>query len=394
MGKTVVLGITGSIAAYKAAELAGALKKKGVAVRAILTRAGAEFITPLTLETITGAPVALDMFRRDAPFEIEHISLAKAADCFLVAPASADFLAKAACGIADDMLTTTLLATTAPVVVAPAMNVNMYRNPVVQENIGKLKARGFHFVAPESGMLACGDEGEGRLAAVETILARVMELLYPKRDFEGKRMLVSAGPTVERLDPVRYLTNRSTGRMGYAIAQALAERGAQVTLISGPTQLAAPEGIKRVDVVSAADMLAAIEARFDDCDGLVMAAAPADFTPREAAEHKLKKSGAPLSLELVPTADILKTLLPRKQRQIVAGFAAETRDWDENARKKLNEKGLDLIACNDVTRSDAGFAADTNQFTLHWPDGRREDGPLLPKLEAAHWLLDRLAVLL
>ena len=389
--KNVVLGVTGSIAAYKACDIVSRLRKQGVDVHVILTRAGAEIITPIALETMSANPVVVDMFHRENPWEVEHISLAKRADVFLVAPATANFLGKAAHGIADDMLTTTILATRAPVLVAPAMNVNMYENPVVQENIALLKKRGWHFIEPDAGLLACGDVGKGRLAEPEAIVAAAMELLYPRRDLAGKHVLVSAGPTQERIDPVRYITNRSSGKMGYAIAEAAAARGARVTLISGPVTLPVPEGVERVNVISSQDMFEAVHAAFDSCDGLIMAAAPADFTPAAFAEQKIKKNGREgMTLELAATRDILKSIGERKRQQRVMGFAAETEHLAENAAKKLEAKNLDMIAANDVTAAGAGFAVDTNAVTLYKRDGSSEQSGTMPKRALADWLLDRL----
>ena len=389
--KNVVLGVTGSIAAYKACDIVSRLRKQGVDVHVILTRAGAEIVTPLALETMSANPVVVDMFHRENPWEVEHISLAKRADVFLVAPATANFLGKAAHGIADDMLTTTILATRAQVLVAPAMNVNMYENPVVQENIALLKKRGWHFIEPDAGLLACGDVGKGRLAEPETIVAAAMELLYPRRDLAGKHVLVSAGPTQERIDPVRYITNRSSGKMGYAIAEAAAARGARVTLVSGPVTLPVPEGVERVNVISSQDMFEAVHAAFDSCDGLIMAAAPADFTPAAFAEQKIKKNGREgMTLELAATRDILKSIGERKRQQRVMGFAAETEHLAENAAKKLEAKNLDMIAANDVTAAGAGFAVDTNAVTLYKRDGSSEQSGTMPKRALADWLLDRL----
>ena len=389
--KCVVLGVTGSIAAYKACDVVSRLRKQNMDVHVILTRAGAEIITPLALETMSANPVVVDMFHRETPWEVEHIALAKRADVFLVAPATANFLGKAAHGIADDMLTTTILATHAPVLVAPAMNVNMYENPAVQENIAALKTRGWHFVEPDAGILACGDVGKGRLAEPEAIVSAVMALLFPRRDLAGKHVLVSAGPTQEKIDPVRYITNRSSGKMGYAVAEAAAARGACVTLVSGPVSLPVPEGVERVSVVSSADMFEAVHAAFGACDGLVMAAAPADFTPATAAEQKIKKNGREgITLELSATRDILKSIGERKENQRVMGFAAETEHLAENAAKKLSAKNLDMIAANDVTAAGAGFAVDTNAVTLYKRDGSAEHSGIMTKRALADWLLDRL----
>ncbi len=388
--KCVVLGITGSIAAYKACDIVSRLKKADIDVRVILTDAGAKFITPLALESIAHTPVVTDMFNRCAPWEVEHIALAKRADVFLIAPASANFLGKAACGVADDMLTTTILATRAPVLVAPAMNTNMYLHPQVQANIQTLKARGYRFIEPAEGMLACGDSGIGRLAETDAILASVLQALQHKRDLAGKRILVSAGPTRERIDPVRYITNRSSGKMGYALAEAAAARGAMVTLVSGPVNLTAPEDVKKIDVQSSEDMYNALTARFDACDAVLMAAAPADFTPENVAEQKIKKDGAGLSLSLQPTRDILAALGKQKKNQRMLGFAAETQSLEKNALAKLEKKRLDMIAANDVTAAGVGFGVETNAVTLYRADGSKEQSGMMTKRALADWLLDRL----
>ena len=388
--KHVVMGVTGSIAAYKACDIISALRKSGVDVHVILTHAGAEIITPLTLETISGNRVVKDMFDSDRHFEVEHISLAKLADLFLVAPATANFIGKMASGIADDMLTTTVMATTAPMMIAPAMNTNMYLDAATQANIENLKRRGCEFIAPATGHLACGDEGIGKLAAVEDIVRAVLDKLNVKRDLEGKRVLVTAGPTREAIDPVRYITNRSSGKMGYAIAEAAAERGADVTLISGPVSLRTPAGVKRVDIVSSDELCDSVIERFPGCDILVMAAAPADFTPAEFSSEKIKKGGDNLTLNLRATRDILKTIAPLKSNQKVMGFAAETHNVENNAIEKLKRKKLDFIAANDVTAEGAGFGTDTNIITLYGADGSREHSGMVTKREAADWLLDRL----
>lgn len=390
-GKTVVLGVTGSIAAYKACDIISGLKKQGLNVRVILTEAGAKIITPLALEAMSGAPVVTNMFSREAPWEIEHISLAKAADLFLIAPATANFLAKAAHGIADDMLSTTILATHAPILVAPAMNSAMYLNPVVQENMAILEKRGYGFIRPASGRLACGDEGVGKLAAVEDIIAAAMAALYPRQDLKGKRILVSAGPTRERIDPVRYITNRSSGKMGYAIARAAAERGAEVTLVSGPVTLTPPQGVELVNIVSSADMFEAVTSRFDACDALIMAAAPADFTPAKAVEQKIKKQGGGMELSLVNTQDILAAVGARKGGRTLMGFAAESENLAENAKAKLQRKNLDFIAANDILAMDAGFGVDTNRVTLYDDGGGSRDSGPMTKEALADWLLDALA---
>lgn len=389
--KTLVLGITGSIAAYKACDIISRLRKQDVQVRVILTKAGSQFITPLALETISHAPVITDMFNREAPWEVEHISLAKQADAFLIAPASANFLGKAANGIADDMLTTTILATRAPVLVAPAMNSAMYLHPAVQENMRRLAQRGYTFIQPESGHLACGEEGIGRLAEVDAIVDAAMKAMHPRRDLEGKRILVSAGPTQEAIDPVRYITNHSSGKMGYALARAAAARGAAVTLVSGPVSLATPQGVEIVPVVSSADMFRAIDARFDACDALIMAAAPADFTPQSPQQQKIKKQGGGMSLNLRNTRDILGAMGQRKEGRVLMGFAAESERLAENAQAKLRRKNLDYIAANDILAQDAGFAVDTNRVILYDQKGGARDSGPMTKDALADWLLDILS---
>jgi phosphopantothenoylcysteine decarboxylase/phosphopantothenate--cysteine ligase len=387
--KTVVLGVTGSIAAYKSAEIVSRFRKLAVNVRVILTSAGSKFITPLTLETLSHAPVITDMWSRETPWEVEHISLAKAADAFLVAPASADFIAKAAYGIADDMLTTTLLATRAPVIVAPAMNSFMYSNPAVRENIAKLKQRGFIFIEPEEGLLACGDTGSGRLAEPSLIVEKVTFLLYRKKDLIGKRIIVSAGPTREQIDPVRFISNRSTGKMGFAIAEAAGERGAEVTLVAGKTDIQAPSCRERVDVISTEDMFRAIDERFTNCDALIMAAAPADFTPANVSDHKIKKKeNLSLTLELKPTPDILSGMGGKKENRLLVGFAAETNNIEAYAREKLTAKNLDMIAANNVSEKGSGFETDTNSVTMYFKDGSVKSSGMKSKREVADFILD------
>ncbi len=387
---SVVIGITGSIAAYKAPMIASALIKRGVEVHAAMTKAAAEFIAPLTLETICARPVASDLFSRQAPYEVEHISLAKRAEVFLVAPATANFIAKLAAGIADDFLSSTILATRAPILIAPAMNTNMWQNPVTQQNVKTLMERGVEFILPEAGRLACGDEGAGRLADVDEIVERVLAKLAKKRDFEGLSFLISAGPTREAIDPVRFLSNRSSGKMGYALAEAAVARGADVTLVSGPVSLNAPHGAERVPVTSAAQMHTAIIDRLKDADVLIMAAAVADYTVAAPSAQKLKKGGD-MTLELVRTQDILSgAMASKKSGQLFVGFAAETNDVERYALDKLARKGLDMIAANDVSRQDAGFEADTNAVTVFHADGARQELPLAGKRIIADGILDEI----
>jgi len=391
----IVLGVTGGVAAYKAAELVRRLQQEGFSVEVVMTRAACEFVRPLTFAALSGKKVITDLFAEaggeaNLDSAIEHIAVAQRADLLLVAPATADVLAKFSRGISDDFLSTLYLATTAPVVVAPAMNVNMWNHPATQENIERLRSRGVHVVQPDEGYLACGMTGAGRLAGQDAIVAAVREVLRVRLDLAGQTVLVTAGPTQEAIDPVRFLTNRSSGRMGYAVAEAAAQRGAKVILISGPTALETPDGVTRVDVGTAADMLAAAEQHFAEASLAIFAAAVADYRPAEAAAEKMKRSGSQesISLQLVANPDILATLARKKGNRLVVGFAAETERVAENARKKLQAKNADLIVANDVTAEGAGFDVDTNVVTLFSRDGRDLPLPKLTKREVAHRILD------
>ena len=385
----VVLGVTGGIAAYKSAEIASQLKKQGHDVYVIMTKHATEFIAPLTFETLTNHPVVVDMFTRETPWEVEHIALAKRADVFFVAPASANFLGKYANGIADDMLTTTVLATKAPVVLAPAMNTNMWSNAIVQKNVEALKSFGVSMVGPGSGYLACGDLGQGRMSEPEEIVEAVHDALAQK-DLNGKRILVTAGPTRETVDPVRYITNHSSGKMGFAIARAAKRRGAAVTLIHGPVALPLPYGVEECAVISTQDMLEAVQDRFLDCDLLIMAAAPADFTMQEQSNRKIKKvDGQPMVWQLKQTQDILGALSSKRNGQVVVGFAAETNDVQSYAMDKLQRKRLNMIVANDVTQKGAGFGTDTNIVTVVHEDGRICPHDIAPKEEIADFILDQ-----
>lgn len=392
--RTVVLGVTGCIAAYKSAEIVRGLQKAGVRVKVVMTEHACEFVGPTTFRALTREPVAVDLF--DEPGDpIHHVSLAQEADAMLIAPCTANVLAKLACGIADDLLTTTALALTAPLLIAPAMNVHMYENPATRNNMGVLHTRGAHFIEAGDGYLACGEVGKGRLADVDEIVAQTLRALGVKRDLQGRRVLVTAGPTVEAIDPVRYLTNRSSGKTGYAIAQAAALRGADVTLVSGPTALAAPQGVRTVGVESAREMLAAADEAFADCDIAVFSAAVSDMRPKETAAHKLKKGAADAELstiELVENPDILATLASAKTSQVVVGFAAETDDVLENAQAKLAKKNADLIVANDVS-GEIGFGTEDNKVWLVSADGVL-DVPRLAKGEIADIVLDRAVLLL
>jgi phosphopantothenoylcysteine decarboxylase/phosphopantothenate--cysteine ligase len=389
----IILGVTGCIGAYKAAEVLRELQERGAMVRVIMTRSAREFIGPLTFEALSGHPVISEMFEPGLNAEIKHIEVARWADLLLVAPATANAIARFAHGLADDMLSTVYISATCPVVVAPAMNVEMWHHPATQENIATLRSRGVEIIEPESGYLACGDVGEGRLAEPQEIAVRAMEVLSRSpamvRDLEGQHVLITAGPTCENIDPVRFITNRSSGKMGYALAEAALARGAEVTLISGPTNLIPPAGARFVSVWSTEEMYAAVMKHLDRAMIVVKAAAVADYRPKEARASKMKKSEGDLILEFEQTPDILAEIGRRKDHQIVVGFAAETDDPIENGQKKLREKNLDLIVINDVTAEGAGFSVDTNRVTLMDRDGRVVELPLLPKREVADRIFDQ-----
>lgn len=389
-GKTVVLGVTGGIACYKAASLASALVKQHANVQVLMTENATRFISPITFEQLTGNKVLVDTFDRSFQHSVAHVSVADRADFVLIAPATANVLAKLAHGLADDMLTTTVLACNCPKAAAPAMNTKMYENPVTQDNIAALRRYGWEIVEPASGRLACGAVGKGKLPEPEQLLEVCLHQLAHSKDMIGKRVLVTAGPTREALDPVRYLTNHSSGRMGYAIAKAASSRGAEVTLVSGPTALPRPGYVEVVDVVSAQDMYAAVTDRADQMDIIIKAAAVADYRPANIADQKMKKSDDELSIPLERTKDILAELGARKQPgQFLCGFSMETEHLLENSQKKLVKKHLDLIAANNVKVEGAGFGVDTNVLTLISPDGVRKL-PLLSKDEAANALLDEI----
>ena len=386
----VVLGVTGGIAVYKACELLRLLQKRGIDVFVVMTQNACRFVAPLTFETLSGHPVAVDTFDRPQTWEVEHIALAKRADLFLIAPATANIMGKMACGIADDMLSTTVMATRAPVLVAPAMNTGMWENAAVQQNVKTLQARGVEIVAPVSGHLACGDSGAGKLEDVAVIAERACELLFAKKDMEGLRVMVTAGPSREALDPVRYISNRSSGKMGYAIAQAAQKRGAEVTLLSGPVAIEAPQGVKLVPFTTTQELLDRASELAQEQDLLIQAAAPADYRAKEIAPQKIKKQGGePMTFTLVENPDVAATLGKAKRSgQVFVGFAAETNDVLAHARDKLARKNLDMIVANDVTRPGAGFDVDTNIVTLITKDGQ-EALPMMSKAEVAQRILDR-----
>ena len=390
----VVLGVTGGIAVYKACELLRLLQKRGIDVFVVMTQNACRFVAPLTFETLSGHPVAVDTFDRPQTWEVEHIALAKRADLFLIAPATANIIGKMACGIADDMLSTTVMATRAPVLVAPAMNTGMWESAAVQQNVKILQARGVQFVMPASGHLACGDSGAGKLEDVETIAERAREMLFAKRDMEGLHVMVTAGPSREALDPVRYISNRSSGKMGYAIAQAAQKRGAEVTLLSGPVALAAPQGVKLVSFTTTQELLDKASELAAAQDVLIQAAAPADYRAKEIAPQKIKKQGGePMTFTLVENPDVAATLgRAKKAGQVFVGFAAETNDVLAHAQDKLVRKNLDMIVANDVTRPGAGFDVDTNIVTLITKEGQ-EALPMMSKAEVADRILDHVLAL-
>jgi phosphopantothenoylcysteine decarboxylase/phosphopantothenate--cysteine ligase len=386
-GKTVVLGVTGGIACYKAAALCSKLTQAGADVRVIMTESATKFVAPLTFQTLSRHDVAVDTFDEKDASVVSHIDLADRADLFVVAPATANIIAKLAHGLADDMLSTTLLATQAPVLLAPAMNVHMYAHPAVQTNMRLLSERGVSFVEPGEGPLACGYVGKGRLAEPEEIMAAIVRMLSPEPILAGKKVLVTAGGTVERIDPVRYITNDSSGKMGYAVAEAAKRMGAEVTLITGKATVQPPAGVEVIKAESALDMLDAVLAKFPETDIVVKAAAVADYRPVRREEQKIKKQGETMTLELVRNPDILQTIGERKTNQFVIGFAAETNDADRYAQEKVRRKNCDLVVVNNVTVPGAGFGTDTNIVKIFDASGPVEELPLMSKREVAERLL-------
>ncbi len=386
-GKHIVLGVTGGIAAYKTASLASMLKKQKADITVIMTPNAANFINPITFETLTGNKCLIDTFDRSFQHNVEHVSLAKQTDVVLVAPASADVIAKAAHGIADNMLTTTLLACECPKIFAPAMNTRMYNNPIVQDNMQTLENYGMEVIKPATGYLACGDTGDGKMPEPEILMEYIIKAITPK-NMKGIRLLVSAGPTREKIDPVRYISNHSTGKMGYAIARAAMLRGAEVTLVSGKTDITPPSGVHTIDVISAADMAEAVKEHADKQDIIIKAAAVADYRPKYTADEKMKKKDDELTIELERTEDILAFLGKNKKKgQFLCGFSMETEDMIENSRKKLEKKNLDLIVANNLKQSGAGFGVDTNIVTLLSQNDTVEL-PIMNKSEVADKLLD------
>ena len=392
--KCVVLGVTGGIAAYKAVEIVSRLKKMGLTVDVVMTHSAAEFVTPLTFETISGRPVTVDMFQRPERWEVEHVALAQKADVMVVAPATANIIAKLCHGIADDMLSTTLLATKAPVLLAPAMNTGMWDAVPTCQNVQTLRERGIHFVGPDSGLLACGDIGAGRMSEPEAVVQATLAVLSPKRDMAGLRVLVTAGSTRERLDPVRYLTNDSSGKMGYALAAAAAERGAEVVLVSGAVTQPPPANAQLIPVESTQNLYDVMMRHCEMQDIIIQAAAPADYRFAAPSDQKIKKqAGAPLCLEMIENPDVAKAVGERKQKgQVLVGFAAETENLVENAKKKLQSKRLDLVVANDVTMEGAGFGVDTNIATLVSANGEK-CYPKMQKRALADLILDEALLL-
>ncbi|MCI1943852.1 bifunctional phosphopantothenoylcysteine decarboxylase/phosphopantothenate--cysteine ligase CoaBC [Clostridium luticellarii] len=386
--KTVVVGVTGGIAAYKALDVVSRLKKKGFEINVVMTRSATEFVTPLSFQTISQNLVNVDMFQEPKAWEIQHISLAKKADLVAVVPATANLIGKISNGIADDLLTTTIMATKAPVIFAPAMNTNMYKNPIVQDNVNKLMKFGYEFIKPASGRLACGDSGEGKLEDTGFIAQVIESMLYDIKDLRGKRVLVTAGPTMEDIDPVRYITNRSSGKMGYSIAEEARDRGAEVTLVSGPTNLSIPFGVKFVRVRTNEEMLNAVLEKFESQDIVVKAAAVSDYKPKVYSQKKIKKNEDEFLLPLTKDVDILRKLGKLKKSQVLVGFAAESNDLIENAEKKLKNKNLDYIIANDITGTDTGFASNNNKVTIIFKNGDKINLDKMNKREVARKLFN------
>ena len=389
-GKKIVLGVSGGIAAYKAVELLRLLVREKAEVFVVMSAHAGKFVTPLTFEALSGNPVYCEIFGNQSSASMPHIRAAENADLLVVAPATAGCIGKLACGLADDALSNLYLAYRGPVVIAPAMNDGMYANPAVQENISRMKQRGVEFIDPEEGELACGTVGQGRLADPARILQAVQNRITGSEDLKGLRILVTAGPTHEPLDPVRYISNPSSGKMGYAVAEKAVRRGAQVTLISGPVRLDPPQGVKIIRCKQALDMLGEVTRHLPDCDVLVMVAAVGDFSAEKVQKEKIKKNGAPLILKLVPNPDILQTVAKIKTHQFIVGFAAESQNVVQSAQEKLKKKKLDLIVANDISAPGIGFQSDSNQVTLIDKEGTINSLPRLSKLEIADVLLDRI----
>ncbi len=386
--KCVVVGVSGGVAVYKALDVISRLRKKDVEIHVIMTKSATEFVTPLSFQSLSQNMVIIDMFAEPKAWEIQHISLAKKADLMLIVPATANIIGKVANGIADDMLSTTIMATKAPVVFCPAMNTNMYENPIVQRNISLLKELGYEFIEPASGRLACGDEGKGKLQDTEIIAEETLRRLHSTKDLLGKKVVVTAGPTMVPIDPVRILTNRSSGKMGYSIAEEARDRGAEVVLISGPTSLRKPNGIKVIDIKTNEDMFNAIKNEFKDADIVIKSAAVADYKAKNYSNEKIKKTGDDLNLIFERDRDILKTLGDMKENQILVGFAAESSNLKENAKGKLERKNLDYIVANDISKPETGFASDENKVTIISKSGEEVSLEKMSKREVAKNIFD------
>ena len=386
--KCVVVGVSGGVAVYKALDVISRLRKKDVEVHVIMTKSATEFVTPLSFQSLSQNMVIIDMFAEPKAWEIQHISLAKKADLMLIVPATANIIGKVANGIADDMLSTTIMATKAPVVFCPAMNTNMYENPIVQRNINLLTEFGYEFIEPASGRLACGDEGKGKLQDTEIIAEETLRRLHSTKDLLGKKVVVTAGPTMVPIDPVRILTNRSSGKMGYSIAEEARDRGAEVVLISGPTSLRKPNGIKVIDIKTNEDMFNAIKNEFKDADIVIKSAAVADYKAKNYSNEKIKKTGDDLNLIFERDRDILKTLGDMKENQILVGFAAESSNLKENAKGKLERKNLDYIVANDISNQETGFASDENKVTIISKSGEEVSLEKMSKREVAKNIFD------
>lgn len=392
-GKNIVMGVTGGIAVYKAVDVVSRLRKLNANIDIIMTQSATEFVTPLTFQSISQNPVNVNMFDEPTHWEIEHISLAKKADVFLVAPATANIIGKVANGIADDMLSTTIMATKAKVIFAPAMNTNMYNNIIFKENLNKLKKYGYEFIKPGSGRLACGDFGEGKMAEPCDIVDYIINSLTNSQ-LKGKKIIVTAGPTIEPLDPVRYMTNHSSGKMGYAIASVAQQRGAEVILVSGPVNIEPPIGVEVIRINTTQEMLNAVERHFSDCHVLIKAAAPLDYRPITVSEHKIKKGKDEIEFKFTKNPDIAAHFGKIKKNQIIVGFAAETENILENAKKKIEKKNLDFIVANNVLTKNAGFKSDSNIVTIIDKDGTIKDYPLMKKEKVAKAIIDKISTIL
>ena len=390
VGKNILLGVTGGIAAYKAVEIVSRLRKAGAAVHVIMTEGATKFVAPLTFREISGNPVVHTMWDEPKTWNVEHIALAQWADCFVIAPATANMIGKIANGIADDMLSTVVMAATSPVMIAPAMNTNMYHNPITQQNISKLRHLGYHMIEPAAGMLACGIEGVGRLPEPVAVVEAIQSIFSAQADLKGKKVLITAGGTREPIDPVRYIGNRSSGKMGYALAEAAVKRGAEVVLVSGPVSLTPPAGVQFISVETAQEMRAAVLAEFADSDIVIKAAAVADYRVSCQSSQKIKKTNEPLLLVLEKNPDILAELGRIKTQQILVGFAAETENLIAHAAEKLQRKNADLIVANDVTQRGAGFNADTNIVKLLYKNGKVEELPQMAKKKLADVIFDKI----